>query len=280
MQGFKLKISWITSWSLSLLLFILGLIALINSCADYLKQSVKQDIRLQVFVESKAQSADVVDLSRRIGALEGIDSVSITYKDNAALALERDLGEDLLTLLSENPLFHIVEVRLKESASNSNSIKRIQNTISSFKFVNEVVYSEEFVNRLNKNIQYVSYFLTLIGVLLVFISLNLITSTVRLSLIENSEDVKTMYLVGATRRYISKPFLKKALWEGLLAGGLSFIWLFFTRLSLNAVFPFLAPALNLKYFLITGMLLGTLSVCMTLWVTFSSVYRFLSRKTG
>ena len=89
-----------------------------------------------------------------------------------------------------------------------------------------------------------------------------------------------MYLVGATRRYISKPFLKKALWEGLLAGGLSFIWLFFTRLSLNAVFPFITPALNLKFFLITGMLLGVLSVCMTLWVTFSSVYRFLSRKTG
>ena len=84
------------------MLFILGLIALIHNCADYLKQSVKQDIRLQVFVESKAQAADVIDLSRRIGALDGVDSVSITYKDNAALALERDLGEDLLTLLSEN----------------------------------------------------------------------------------------------------------------------------------------------------------------------------------
>lgn len=280
MGGYKLKMSWITSWSLSLILFILGLTAIVFSYARYVKQSVKQDIRMQVFVDSKTSTSDLNAIYKALIQLPEIDTVFSVSNNVAAKQLKHDLGEDVLAFLDENPLYHVFEIRLVEKSTESTILAQLQNKITAWKGVSEVMFERDFIDRLNLNIKYLSYALFFLGSILIIIALSLITTTVRLSVIENSDDVKTMHLIGATRFYISKPFLRKSLLEGLCSWLLAFVWLFATRFLLNKMFPFLEPSLPLTTFFIIGLAILLLSVCMVSLSTLSTVFRFLSRKQG
>lgn len=280
MSAYKLKISWKTSWSLSLILFILGLTAVVFSYARYVKQAVKQDIRMQVFVDSKTSTSELHTIFKSLNQLPQIDTVFSVSKEVAAKQLKHDLGEDVLAFLDENPLFHVFEIRLAENATESSILASLQRTISAWHGVSEVMFERDYIDRLNLNIKYLSYALFFLGSILIIIALNLISSTIQLSIVENSEDVRTMHLIGATRLYISKPFLRKSLLEGLCAWGLALAWLFATQYFLNRMFPFLESALPLTTILIIGFAILLLSVCMVGLSTLSAVFRFLSRKQG
>ncbi len=67
--------------------------------------------------------------------------------------------------------------------------------------------------------------------LLRFVAVALINNTIRLAIYSKRFLIRTMHLVGATRWFIKKPFLRSGLWQGLIAsvlavGGLvGLLWL-------------------------------------------------------
>ncbi|MFZ9453648.1 MAG: cell division protein FtsX, partial [Bacteroidia bacterium] len=163
MSAYKLKISWKTSWSLSLILFILGLTAVVFSYARYVKQAVKQDIRMQVFVDSKTSTSELHTIFKSLNQLPQIDTVFSVSKEVAAKQLKHDLGEDVLAFLDENPLYHVFEIRLAENATESSILASLQRTISAWHGVSEVMFERDYIDRLNLNIKYLSYALFFLG---------------------------------------------------------------------------------------------------------------------
>jgi cell division transport system permease protein len=59
--------------------------------------------------------------------------------------------------------------------------------------------------------------------LFLFIAITLIDSTIRLSMYSQRFLIRSMQLVGATRQFITLPFMKRSLLDGLIAGSLAVI---------------------------------------------------------
>ena len=73
------------------------------------------------------------------------------------------------------------------------------------------------LDEINSNIRAISLWLSVFAALFLVISVLLINNSVRLTIYSKRFTIKTMQLVGATRQFISRPFITRLLLDGLLS---------------------------------------------------------------
>ena len=78
---------------------------------------------------------------------------------------------------------------------------------------------------LTRNINKLSLILSLIALVMLFISIVLINNTIRLSIYSKRFIINTMQLVGAKNSFIRRPFLRRALVNSLIASVLALVML-------------------------------------------------------
>ncbi|MCF0174422.1 MAG: FtsX-like permease family protein, partial [Bacteroidales bacterium] len=138
--------------------------------------------------------------------------------------------------------------------------------ILSLENVNEVSYQRGIVNSLNENIKKISIVIAVFVALLMFISIVLIGNTVRLNVYAHRFSIHTMKLVGATKRFIRRPFIVQAVIQGLIASLLAIAMLlglmYYLRSEIIQLFKVFPLELLLEVIAIvvaTGVLLCTLT---------------------
>ena len=87
--------------------------------------------------------------------------------------------------------------------------------------MSEVKYPDAVVNSLNAMVRRVEVVLLVIAALLSLIAIVLIDNTIKLAMFSHRFIIKTMQMVGATRWFISKPFDRKAIINGLVSAVLA-----------------------------------------------------------
>ncbi len=87
--------SLITIVSISLVLFILGLLALIIIDAQKITRDVKENADVEVFLYNGAKDADVAKLQKMLDASDYVKSTAYISKDSAAKQLQSVDKEDL-----------------------------------------------------------------------------------------------------------------------------------------------------------------------------------------
>ena len=91
--------------------------------------------------------------------------------------------------------------------------------------VKEFFYQKSLVHLINRNIRRISLVLLGFSALLLLIAMALINNTIRLSVYARRFIIRTMKLVGATRGFISRPFIIRGILQGLLSAFLAIILL-------------------------------------------------------
>ena len=104
---------------------------------------------------------------------------------------------------------------LKAQYANQDSIAWIEKELTKSEIVKEVVYSKSLVHLIDENVKKISFFILIFGGLLFTIAIALINNTIRLSIYSKRFLIKTMQLVGATKRFIRKPFLLQGISHGI-----------------------------------------------------------------
>jgi cell division transport system permease protein len=95
----------------------------------------------------------------------------------------------------------------------------------------------------------VVYFILFFGLLLLVVAIGMINNTIRLALYSKRFTIKTMQLVGATPKFIRRPFLWQAVGQGLLAGIISGAMVFGFILLIEQFMPSVIYMTNIKLFL-------------------------------
>jgi len=126
--------------------------------------------------------------------------------------MEQELGEDFVDFLGFYPIPSSLDLRLKPSYASLDSLEVIEAEILSRPFVREVVYQRSLIDNVNKNVSVASLYLLVFSALLLVIAIALINNTIRLAIYSKRFLIKSMQLVGATRRFIQRPFLWKGIW--------------------------------------------------------------------
>lgn len=208
----KLRSSYLTSiFSISLVLLLIGIIGLLLLNAQKLSRHVKENIGFTVILNDNIREVEMIRLQKNLDALKSIKSTQYITKEQAARELQDELGEDFIAFLGYNPLLPSIEVRLFAEYANPDSIDIIEQKIMINESVKEVAYQKSLVEIVNKNIRKISLILLGFSSILLMISLTLINNTIRLSIYSKRFLIKTMQLVGATRKFVRAPFVIKSL---------------------------------------------------------------------
>ncbi|MDQ3192137.1 MAG: permease-like cell division protein FtsX [Bacteroidota bacterium] len=215
--GRRLKTSYLTTViSITLVLFMLGLIGLIVLHAKKLSDHVKENIGVSIILKENVKEVDIIHLQKSLDASNYVKSTEYITKEQAAKNLQEDLGEDFISFLGFNPLLSSIDVHLHASFANNDSIAWIEKDLLSNTKIKEVFYQKSLVEMVNENLKKISFILLGFSLLLLMIAIVLINNTIRLSIYSKRFLIKSMQLVGATRGFIRKPFILNGIAQGIL----------------------------------------------------------------
>ncbi len=153
----RLRSSYITSIiSISLVLFMLGMLGLLVLNAKRLSDYVKENIGFSVILKENIKEVDIILLQKSLDASEYVKSTKYITKEEAAEELKQDLGEDFIEFLGFNPLLASIEVHLYANYANTDSIKLIEKDFQQYEQIKEVFYQKSLVTLVNENIRKIS----------------------------------------------------------------------------------------------------------------------------
>jgi cell division transport system permease protein len=266
--------------SLSLVLFMLGTLGLLIINANKLTTHFKENVGFQVYLKDTATSAQTDLLIQELNNAQFTKSVNLINKGLAAEKLKADLGEDFVSFLGSNPLLNSLEIKLNADYANTDTLQAIEKILLQKPFIKEVVYQKAMINKLNKNTRAVAFFILIFSGALLVVAIALINNTIRLSIYSQRFLIRTMYLVGATRAFISKPFIFKGFRQGVIAGIIAGIMLAGFLVLSTRFIPDLLQLQdeNVLLILFSGIIL--VGIIISAFSAFLAVLRYLHLKTS
>ena len=201
--------------SLSLVLFVVGLLSLVLINAQKLSNYVKENIGFSIMIKEDVKEIELIEFNKILDAEDFTKSTRFISKEQATKELEHDLGEDFVNFLGFNPIMASIDVKLNSSYANNDSLQNISSRLEKSDVVYEVFYQKNLIKKLNSNVGKISFFLICISLILFFIAFALINNTIRLSVYSKRFIIRTMRLVGAENSFIQKPFLISGVYQGL-----------------------------------------------------------------
>jgi len=201
--------------SLSLVLFVIGLLGLVLINTQRLSNYVKENIGFTIMLKEGVNEMEIMNFQKILDAAHFAKSSTFVSKEQATKDLQNDLGEDFISFLGYSPLLASVDVKLNASYANTDSLAVIKAELNDYPVVHTIFYQENLIDKLNSNVNRLSFFLLSFCLLLFVIAFALINNTIRLSVYSKRFLIRTMRLVGATNSFIQKPFLVKGIYQGI-----------------------------------------------------------------
>lgn len=265
--------------SISLVLFLLGLLGLLVLNSKKVADYFKEQIAITVFLKDSAKEVETTQLKQSLALAEYTKSATFVSKEEAAKEHQETLGENFIEYLGENPLQNSIDVYILADYVTSEKMEEITNELKSKNFVDDVIYDKPLIAQLNENVKRISFWVLVISGIFTFIAVLLINSSIRLSIYSKRFTIKTMQMVGATKKFIRQPFVWKSVRLGIVGAVVAMIGMAVVLYYLNQSFPqlqLLGDPVLLSVLFIFIFLMGVLIT----WIsTFIATQRFLNLRT-
>ena len=278
--GRRLKTSYIsTVVSITLVLFVLGLLGLIIMHARKLSDHVKENIAISVILLDNASPADINHLQKTLDVMPSVNTTEYISQEKAAEQLMADLGEDFVAFLGYNPLHPTLEVRLRAEYANPDSLVIFEKELLGNRIVKEVDYQKDLVHLVNENVGKIGFVLLIFSGLLMVIAFALINNTIRLSVFSKRFLIKSMQLVGATQSFIRKPFVIKGIVQGIIGATIAIGLLILSLYTAQRQIPELAAFQDMEMLFSLFVLVILLGIVISWVSTYFAVRKYLKIKT-
>ena len=273
----KLRSSYVTLViSVSLVLFLLGILGLVLINAKELSDYFRESLSFSVILDDDAREADIRMLQKDLDAKLFVKSTEYVSRDQAALKMQEELGEDFITFLGDNPLPPSIDVYLFAGYTSPDSVAQIEKYILGYPFVKEVYYPESLLILINENVRKITIFLLIISSFLFLIAVTIINNTIRLSIYSKRFLIRTMQLVGATRAFIRKPFVVRSIYHGILAALIAMTLLMGLMYLVEKEFFRLFSFGSTRLLVLLGLFIIVSGILINIISTWLSVNRYLS----
>ena len=193
---------------MSIVLFLFGFFGIFFISSNSIVNSFKEDFSVSIFFQENAKKIEIIQLQNELLMSSYIQKLKYISKDDALLIMKEEYGQDFIQELGFNPLVNSIDINLKSEFVEASSLDSISNIISKKKYVDEITYDKNLINSINYNIRRVSLWLMPSIIILSIITFLVINSSIRLSIYSNRQLIKTMQLVGATKGFIRRPFIR------------------------------------------------------------------------
>ena len=265
--------------SISLVLFLLGMLGLLVLNTKKVADHFKEQIALTVYLKDNAKEVEIEQLKKSLAMADYTKSTTYVSKEEAAEAHSEEIGEDFMEFLGYNPLQNSIDVYMNADFVSSEQVDKIAADLTSKNFVDEVVYDKPLIALLNDNVKKISFWVLITSAVFTFIAVLLINSSIRLAVYSKRFIIKTMQMVGATKGFIRRPFIWQSVKLGLIGAFLALIGMAAVLYYLNNSFTELNLLSDLKMLVILFSGIFLMGIVITWISTYFATSRFLNLKT-
>ncbi len=212
--------------SVALVLFLLGFFGLVILHAKKLITTYKENLNISIELSESASMAEIDSLQNALDNFTFVKPGSTRFisKEEAVDLMKDEFGEDFLERLDlPNPFFNVITFNVRANYLVPDSLKNIKETLTNTPKVLDVNYPENVTQRIDNNIRRLSIMAAAIAVFFILVAVTLIHNTIRLALYSNRFLIKNMELVGASWEFISRPYIRRAIWHGFISSIIAII---------------------------------------------------------
>ena len=269
-----------SSISTTLVLLLLGLVVFFVLGAHNLSIYVRENINFSVLISDDMKEADILKLQKKLDKEPFVKQTEYISKKQALKEQSEAMGTDPEEFLGYNPFTASIEIKLHSDYANSDSIAKIEKMIKKNTSIQDVLYQRELIDLVNDNIRNISLVLLALAVVLALISFALINNTIRLAIYSKRFLIHTMKLVGASWGFIRRPFLRRNIWSGVLAGIMADAILMGTAYWLVSYEPELIRVLTPEVMLLVSGSVLIFGVVITFLCAYLSINKYLRMKAS
>jgi cell division transport system permease protein len=267
--------------SISLVLFIIGLLGLVIINARTIANNVRENIGFEIMLSSYISEGELSQMKKDLGLKPYVKSLKYNTKEENTQETIEAIGHDYSEMVRNNPVPASIQLKIKSDYVVRDSLLLIEKALYLMPHVREIKYEEALVNKINENLQKISLVLLSVCGILLIISMVLISNTIRLSIYAKRFLIRSMLLVGAKRKTIYGPFILTGIIQGIW-GAVVAILLLFATLYAVYTYPKFAEIVDLSHSQLYLGLFGAillLGILLTWLSTLFSVRKYIKMKT-
>ncbi len=265
--------------SISLVLFLLGVLGLLVLNTKKVSNYFKESAAITLFLKNDVSHDQILNLQVSIDEQNFTKSTRFIAKEEAAEIYKKENGEDFMDFLGYNPLENSIDIYVKAEFVSPEKMEEIEAMYKTNQYVSSVSYDKPLIDLLTKNVRRISLFILVFCGLATLVVVVLINSSIRLSVYSKRFTIKTMQMVGATKRFIRKPFIWNSVKLGIIGAILAIIELSLLLYYMNLTFPEFGMVDNrIELASLFGIIFG-MGILLTWISTFLATQRFLNLRT-
>ena len=207
-------------------LTMIGLFAWLAYEAQQVSTWLRQRVgELEIFVEETATDAEIAAMHLRVDGTRGVARTEFVSRQDARILFQEEFGEGADVFLDTDTPFlpASIKVQVTPAYAHQDSLDALTGEFHSWDHVDEVVFNRALLAKVQENLRLLALIGVVIGSIVVLTSIFLVANTIRLTMHARRLLIRTMKLVGATRRFIRRPFVVEGVAQGMASAALAFL---------------------------------------------------------
>ena len=281
LKGKILRSYTVSTVSIAMVLFIMGTIGYAMYGLFRSARGVREGVVMLVELDDNLPQTHIDSLSATLAADGLVRDVEFVSKQSklADEQFRRAFNVEVEALLNENPLPDSFDVTLSAAAADSVAMATFVERVKALEGVNYISYPENMLKQVHYVLDTMQLLLLLFGGAMGVIALVLLAATLRLAIFSRREAINTMKLVGATKWFILKPFLRRSALQGLVAGVVAALMFISALFALDYNMPQLGVLAAVDVVGYTAAAMVVVGITLATLFTLFAVNRFVNMKS-
>lgn len=261
-------------FSIALTMFFIGALCFFAFFSMRYLHNLSQKIEVEVLFYSDIKEADIDALEKTIKLRPYIESSRVSSREENTKTARKIIGSNFTEIIS-NPINASIIINVKPEYANSDSLTKISKELKQNPIVQDVDYPDFIVKSISNNFKKIQLIIVIICAVFMLISMLLVANNVRLNIYAKRFGIKSMLLVGATPRFVRRPFVNKGLLQGIWGGLIAVAMLAGVLLYANNIAPDFVDFSAMLYIVIIMAALIIFSMLFTMIISAISVNRYI-----
>ena len=229
-------------------MLVLGIFIILFTNVNKNVETVKVEQGIQAFIEDTATENDVDYIEDAIKKIYGVGEIryidkDMAYEDAKNVFKDQEYFLEGLDKVQIFPASFVVKFADIEQADN------IKAQIEKIDGIYKVKYNSSTINAVISISKIANIFLLGIGAVLLIVSIFIISNTIKLAVYSNKREIFIMRYIGATNKFIKKPFVIEGAIMGLVSALISFMLISIAYVVIYARIPKVGSSLGVFGFI-------------------------------
>ena len=263
---------------ISIVLFLFGVLGLSVISIKSVGNSFKEKLTVSIYLKDDIKNVEINQLKNSLAMASYIKNIEFISKDEAAIFMKEEYGEDFIDDIGYNPLVNSIDINIKANYINNILLDSISTKILENKFVDDIIYDRDLISIMNKNLNKIAFWILPASIVFTLIAFIIINSSIRLSIFSNRHTIKTMQMVGATKDFIRRPFIIKNIKLSLISSIIASIGLAILIAYINQTISIM-EILNISLLAILFVIIIVLGIIISWTSTYFATQNILNLNT-